>query len=360
MDSSVDHITPEALSLLIDPMFDFVTMWDPTQESETIQTGKTQPAPKDISLHSPPIRSSSLSSNDDSGNGRIFSSSSSESSYDGSDYSSSSHSKTISSKKKIDKATARKLANRESAKNSYLKKKEYVKNLERENEQLKDEVGRWKKEAERLRMALITLQDKQLFLEDMPLSGGPLTPTVEGGNVLPLYQTTPAALTSGLAAQRKRRRRGVSADAGENDVPPPAAPPFFAAVSSEPSTSTTYAASNRSGRGAISSSSVAKLATLPIVALSSTLCFLDHTSNMEPRRLSGAIQSVGGDVTFNFLVLAGFVALVAAYFLLKLDFDKIAKTRQEEGVKRNVWGKYWVALKRGSGTSNLPSSTKSR
>ncbi|GMH65188.1 hypothetical protein TrRE_jg8421 [Triparma retinervis] len=179
---------------------------------------------------------------------------------------------------KLDKATARKLANRESAKNSYLKKKEYVKNLENENAELKEEVKRLREVGKRMRKAMVAMQEKQLLLEDVGVGGL------------------------------------------DNHV------------------------------SRTSSPSIVKLATIPIIAISSTLCYVDNTSQLEPARLGGAMSMVGSSiVSVNFLVLIGLVAVVCMYFMF--DFDKIKEQRKSIGVKRRLFGKYWAVMEKGGKSS---------
>ena len=260
--------------------------------------------------------------------------------------------KPSSTSTKLDKAAARKLANRESAKNSYLKKKEYVKNLENENAELKEEVKRLREVGERMRKAMVAMQEKQLLLEDVGVGGldnhGHGLGTHHhligggGGGLLPLFHsggstaaaaappppaTPPVAVEqpNSNAAQRKRRRRGVTEkEFGSEEVLPS-------------SSSSSYPTSSTVSR--TSSPSIVKLATIPIIAISSTLCYVDNTSQLEPARLGGAMSMVGSSiVSVNFLVLIGLVAVVCMYFMF--DFDKIKEQRKSIGVKRRLFGKY--------------------
>lgn len=102
-----------------------------------------------------------------------------------------------------------------------------------------------------------------------------------------------------------------------------------------------------------SSGSIVKLATLPIVAISSTLCYVDNTSQLEPSRFGGStLSKIGGDIIgVNVLVLIGVVAVVSMYFFL--DFEKISSSRRKIGVKSRPFGKYSLLFSKGSGAAGL-------
>mmetsp|Transcript_13595 Transcript_13595/g.25009 ORF Transcript_13595/g.25009 Transcript_13595/m.25009 type:complete len:303 (+) Transcript_13595:876-1784(+) len=181
---------------------------------------------------------------------------------------------------KVDKATERKMKNRESAKNSYLKKKaqtaameDRIKELEAANAALTSENGLLREENSQLKAAL---QDKEreLLIEDIPLPS-----SLSGsGSTLPLYNS------SGGTNPNKRHR------------------------SSDTTTPT---------RSDYSTSNAIKLVTLPIAAISSTLCMLDNTSNADTlgSRFSGSMVMIGGGnvlptwVLILMGVLAGVVML---------------------------------------------------
>ena len=163
-----DEEMNECLALLFDPA-----------ETEGCQTVETRLASWDHKNHyKATSRSSSSSSACSVSSASDESSCESDSSYS---VTSSQLPQTSTSTTKVDKATARKIANRESAKNSYLKKKEYVRSLENENAKLKEEVIRLREEGQRMRKVMLAMQEKHLLLEDVGVGNQILGGTGEGG-----------------------------------------------------------------------------------------------------------------------------------------------------------------------------------
>ncbi|GMI15324.1 hypothetical protein TrVE_jg10025 [Triparma verrucosa] len=245
--------------------------------------GDEQPA--SLAAATTVVRASSGSSSSSVGVSSTTSGSVSNYSSDGSESptmnpSSSSSQQKRKGRSKVDKATERKMKNRESAKNSYLKKKaqtaameDRIKELEAANAALTSENGLLREENSQLKAAL---QDKEreLLIEDIPLPS-----SLSGsGSTLPLYNS------SGGTNPNKRHR------------------------SSDTTTPT---------RSDYSTSNAIKLVTLPIAAISSTLCMLDNTSNADflGSRFSGSmVMSGGGNLLPTWVlilmgVLAGVVML---------------------------------------------------
>ncbi|GMI11817.1 hypothetical protein TrLO_g14752 [Triparma laevis f. longispina] len=181
---------------------------------------------------------------------------------------------------KMDKATERKMKNRESAKNSYLKKKaqtvameERIKGLETANALLTSENSLLKEENSNLKSALQN-KERELYIEDIPLDldGSSSSSSSSSSSELPLYETT-TTTTSPKSNKRPRNESTIRSD---------------------------YSTSN-----------TIKLVTLPIAAISSTLCMLENTSNVDSAgsRFSGSIARVsGGLLPTWFLVVLGVLA----------------------------------------------------
>ncbi len=162
------------------------------------------------------------------------------------------------SRKSTDKAAERKLKNRESASRSYLKKKEYISTLEKENRELKAEVARLKAQLEATGMIPIPL--KQQCTEN--ISGA--------STLLPLHRDTSDDKSDKSGTSSKKRRRGDRA------LP---------------------------------------LLTIPIAVASSAMCMVDNTVAPSAKNLAGSAYDQYPLMTVPTSIALG-VVLLAVIFLV--------------------------------------------